>query len=59
MKKILIIVRGVPGCGKSTFAELLVPQYAICTADDHHIKDGVYVWKPENIAMSHTRCQEK
>ena len=57
MKKELIIVRGIPGCGKSTFAHLL--GNAICTADDFHMVDGEYRWKPSNVAKSHLLCQQK
>ena len=59
MEKILIILRGCPGSGKSTFAQLLVNVEHICTADDYFIKDGKYEWKPENIGKAHLWCQEK
>ena len=51
MDKVLIIVRGIPGCGKSTFAELLGS--AICTADDFHMKDGEYKWIQERVGLAH------
>jgi len=55
--KHLIIVRGIPGSGKSSFASLL--GRAICTADDWHIRKGVYDWKPENVGKAHDWCQRK
>lgn len=55
---ILIIVRGVPGSGKSSFAELLGTK-AICTADDYHVRDGEYNWTPERIGAAHDWCQRK
>lgn len=55
MKKILIIVRGIPGCGKSTFAKLLGGY--VCTADDFLMKDGVYCWSPEKAGGAHVACQ--
>lgn len=55
---ILIIIRGIPGSGKSTFAQLLDTK-AICTADDYHVRDGKYVWKGENIGKAHDWCQRK
>jgi predicted kinase len=58
MEKSLIVIRGIAGCGKSTFAELLETSF-ICTADDYHIINGKYDWKPENVAMAHTKCQNK
>lgn len=53
----LIIIRGIPGCGKSSFAELLGSY--VCTADDYHMKNGKYVWKAENANMAHLKCQAK
>ena len=57
MEKNLIIVRGLAGSGKSTFANLL--EGYICTADDYHMKDGKYEWKLENNARAHFECQHK
>lgn len=58
MEKILIILRGVPGAGKSSFAELLGTK-AICCADDYFMRDGVYNWLPNNIEKAHDWCQCK
>lgn len=58
MAKNLIIVRGLPGSGKSTLAELFGDAH-ICTADDYHMVGDKYDWKPENVATSHFKCQEK
>ena len=58
MEKSLIIVRGLPGSGKSTFVELL-GNVQVCTADDYHMVDGKYDWKPENVGTAHLKCQEK
>ena len=57
MKKEIILLRGLPGGGKSTFAHLLGD--AICTADDFHMIDGEYCWKPSNVKKSHLLCQQK
>jgi predicted kinase len=59
MDKKLIIVRGLPGSGKSSFAESIFPGYKICTADDFHMVDGIYVWKQENAHKAHIYCQDK
>ena len=59
LEKVLIILRGIPGCGKSTLAEELAPVSNICTADDFHMVDGEYVWKPENVKHAHGACQTK
>lgn len=52
----LLIVRGLPGSGKSTYAQL---QKGIhIEADMYHINDeGRYDWKPENVHASHKWCQ--
>ncbi len=56
MEKNLIIVRGIPGSGKTTFAEMI--SKVIFSADDYHTdKDGNYNWKPENIGKAHEWCQ--
>jgi len=57
MEKVLIMVRGLPGCGKSSFAELL--SRAICTADDFHMRNGKYVWTYERAGAAHIWCQRK
>lgn len=61
MEKTLIILRGIPGCGKSTIAELLSEngKYPIACADDYHMVNGEYIWKAENIKASHAACQDK
>jgi predicted kinase len=65
MKKVLILLRGVPGCGKSTVAEELAKGYTtvegniICCADDYHMVDGEYRWKAENQGYAHKECQKK
>lgn len=58
MEKVLIIIRGIPGSGKSTFAEMLGTK-AICCADDFHMRDGVYSWSPMTISAAHNWCQRK
>jgi predicted kinase len=58
MDRDLYIVRGVPGSGKSTFAENI--SRAVCTADDYHTdRAGNYNWKPENVGRAHDWCQRK
>lgn len=59
-EKSLIILRGVPGCGKSTLASLLeLAPGGACCADDYHMIDGEYKWKPENQGYAHKVCQNK
>lgn len=70
--KALIILRGVPGCGKSTAAEILAlskvckdtfvfeKKDTICTADDYFTeKYGSYKWSREEVGAAHKWCQDK
>ena len=57
MNKVLIIVRGIPGSGKTSFASFFGK--AICCADDYFVHDGEYKWKGENIGKAHEWCQRK
>lgn len=61
MSKMLYLIRGLPGSGKSTFAKELA--FALggyhYEADMFHIIDGVYQWKPENVQAAHSWCQHK
>lgn len=57
MKRDLIIVRGVPGSGKSTFAGLI--GRAICCADDWFMRDGIYTWSPDKVSAAHDWSQRK
>lgn len=58
MSKELILLRGIPGCGKSTLAKSLGGRHI--EADMYHINhDGDYDWRPENVKASHKWCQEE
>lgn len=60
MSKMLYLIRGLPGSGKSTFAETLADALGAqhFEADMYHIRDGVYDWKPENVQAAHQWCQK-
>lgn len=59
MEKFLIILRGCPGCGKSTFAKMLGTK-AICAADDYlYTLDGEYIWTQDRVYRAHKWCQRK
>lgn len=57
--KNLYLIRGVPGCGKSTFAEILSKGNGakICTADDYFMKDGEYNWYVAGLGKAHAWCK--
>lgn len=60
MKK-LILMRGLPGSGKSTEAQARATAHmiasgksvAICSTDDYHMQDGKYVFQQENLGKFH------
>ncbi|MBQ6154762.1 AAA family ATPase [bacterium] len=67
-RKVLFIVRGVPGSGKTTFCQnKLIPQCRESLganvinreADDYFVgPDGVYRWDPTKLAEAHAACQQ-
>ncbi len=65
--KIVLIIRGVSGSSKSTFANYLSSltentffNITICTADDYYIeKYGSYKWNAQEIGAAHSFCKDK
>jgi predicted kinase len=58
MSKELILLRGTPGCGKSTLAKSLGGTHI--EADMYHLdENGNYNWKPENVKAAHQWCQSE
>ena len=53
----LIILRGIPGSGKSTFAKKELPKAdLIASADDGMMVDGVYKFDPAKLPAAHGAC---
>jgi predicted ABC-type ATPase len=55
--KILYIIRGIPGAGKSTLAHKLTNNVA--EADQFMYEDGIYKWSPIKLHNAHRQCFEK
>lgn len=66
MKK-LVIIRGIPGSGKSTHANKLIKGYQTDGRITAHFEadmfftseDGSYHWNPKQISLAHQWCQNK
>jgi len=55
MERNLIIARGLPGSGKSTFAEMICN--TVISADDFFMKNGKYVFDASKLPLAHQMCQ--
>jgi predicted kinase len=55
--KVLTLVRGLPGSGKSTFANLITNKFSICEADlFFYDKEGNYNFDGSKIKLAHVWC---
>lgn len=52
----VIILRGLPGCGKTTWHTQHHPGAWACSADDFFVVDGVYRYDRSKIAEAHSAC---
>jgi predicted kinase len=59
--KILYIVRGIPGSGKSTFAKTLTNEYSICEADQYFVdrETGEYKFNFDELKNAHQWCRNE
>lgn len=56
--KTLILLRGLPGAGKSTFANLIWNEYLICEADKFfYDKEGNYKFDATKLREAHEWCR--
>lgn len=54
----LILIRGLPGSGKSTIAKCYSGAIHVEADMFHMNEDGVYDWKAERLGASHKWCQD-
>ena len=61
--KVLLIITGVSGSGKSTFADYLAAMHSgvavVCTADDYFSQDGDYNFDASKLGKAHDWCKER
>ena len=57
----LFIVRGIPGSGKSTFANHIWNEYAVCEADKffHNKETGEYNFDASRLKEAHEWCRNE
>lgn len=55
-----LILRGLPGSGKSTFAARHHPRAVVCSADAWFTgEDGVYRFDPRQLPQAHQACMRR
>lgn len=53
----LIITRGIPKSGKTSYVKKVFPAAYYCSADDYHVTPGgKYEFKAENLGNAHAWC---
>lgn len=61
--KIMIIMRGLPGSGKSYLANKIKEKYGkwcfVCSADQFFERNGVYNFDPSKLKAAHHSCKQK
>ncbi len=58
MEKLLFIVRGLPGSGKTTLAHIIAN--GVCSADDYFTdSEGNYNFDPSKLKAAHADCQSR
>lgn len=58
--KTLVLLRGLPGSGKSTFANFVWNDYAICEADKFfYDSEGNYLFDASKLKEAHKWCRDE
>ncbi len=60
MRKVLTLVRGLPGSGKSTFANTITNEFSVCEADKFfYDKKGNYNFDATKLSAAHEWCRNQ
>jgi predicted kinase len=60
MSKLLVLLRGLPGSGKSSFAKHMWSDFVICEADQFfYDPEGNYNFDPSKLRDAHKYCRDK
>jgi len=59
MNKLVIIARGVPGAGKTTYLNRVFSGAARASADDYFMENGSYKWDPGRLQEAHDYCYNR
>jgi predicted kinase len=58
--KNLFLIRGLPGCGKTTLTNALGVRFeGFYEADDFFYVDGEYQFDPSKLSQAHQQCQSR
>lgn len=55
----LVLVRGLPGSGKTTYVKKNLKDYKHYEADQFFMKNGKYEWKQDELGKAHNDCFNK
>ena len=59
MSKLLVLLRGLPGSGKSSFAKHMWSDFVICEADQFfYDSEGNYNFDPSKLRDAHKYCRD-
>ncbi|XP_063590101.1 2',3'-cyclic-nucleotide 3'-phosphodiesterase-like isoform X2 [Penaeus indicus] len=60
--KVMFIMKGLPGSGKSTIVKAIQEVYkdsVVCSADFYFMRSGKYKFRPDKLKDAHQACQNK
>lgn len=59
MDRVMYILRGLPGSGKSSVCIILDPEAVICSADHYFITDKGYKFDERKLGLAHQSCLDR